>query len=201
MAAAAQNKLIEVVGVDKGSSANEAITTTTNPSIPNNLESNTPNMSLISDPEDQNCSIMVHITENQDQSVDDIDSVVSSDPVPDQLPNNMQGKRYSNSQPALRLISNNLSSSLSEGLESMELLLSADHSHGLSSLSLEVMTSGEQLNLLADGLGSSQEGSVHSGENNFLVEDEKVEKSRESCASASDAPGCVEIENQCECLE
>lgn len=201
--AAAENNSIKLAGVDK---ENEPITTS--PAIPNSLESNTPmimDVSLKDDvvkqerlvsAEDQNRSIVVSITENQDHAVDDIDRSVSSDPVRDQLANN---KGYSKTQPAIRLVSN-LSSSLSEGIERTDLLLSADHSHGLSSLSLEVMTSGDQLNLLADGLGSSQEGSLHSSEDNFLDEDEEVTKSRGSCASASDAPGCVEIENQCKCL-
>ena len=47
-----------------------------------------------------------------------------------------------------------LSGSLQEGLERTELLLTANPSLGLSAASLEVMTSGEQLNLLAEGLES-----------------------------------------------
>ena len=55
--------------------------------------------------------------------------------------------------------SSTLSGSLHEGLERTELLLTANPSLGLSAASLEVMTSGEQLNLLAEGL-ESPDGSI-----------------------------------------
>ena len=73
-----------------------------------------------------------------------------------------------------------LSGSLREGMEKTELLLTANPSLGLSAASLEVMTSGEQLNLLAEGL-ESPDGSV-SG-----VQEEEEEKKNNT-----DSPDCEE---------
>lgn len=209
--AAAENKAAEITfepGIDKDSPelGNEAITNDLG--LHNSLESNTPVMNVVSEqvhqmstPDDQNGSVKVQITKTVEQRDNNLEGAVSLDRlnVSDEQTNNTLDKYYPKTQSALRLTHNNLSSSLNEGIERTGMLLSVDHSHGLSSLSLEVMTSGEQLNLLAEGLGSSQEGSLNNSEDNFL-EDEEVQKSRESCASASDAAGCVDIEDQCECL-
>lgn len=87
------------------------------------------------------------------------------------------------------------SSSLQDGLEKTELMLTAGNPLGLSSVSLEVMTSGEQLNLLAEGLDSPA-GSV-CGQ---VVEEEERKKMSKDCPSISNVPGGVDSDAQSECL-
>ncbi len=83
-----------------------------------------------------------------------------------------------------------LSSSVQEGLEKTELLLTTNNPLGLSSVSLEVRTSGEQLNLLAEGLESPPE-SVSGRSQEDEVEDTKTRE-------GGNTQGCPESDVQCE---
>lgn len=76
-----------------------------------------------------------------------------------------------------------------ENAEHYSLLEVSETERGLSMVSLEVMTSGEQLNLLADGLGGS-EGSVGTCSRSLSPEpEEKEEREREK--EKSDAGGTL----------
>ncbi len=85
--------------------------------------------------------------------------------------------------------SSTLSSSLQEGLEKTELLLTTSNPLGLSSVSLEVRTSGEQLNLLAEGLesppesvsGRSQEDEVEGTKTRECGEPQRCRESDMQC--------------------
>ncbi|XP_064381937.1 TBC1 domain family member 12-like isoform X2 [Halichondria panicea] len=90
--------------------------------------------------------------------------------------------------------SSTLSSSLQEGLEKTELLLTTSNPLGLSSVSLEVRTSGEQLNLLAEGLESPPE-SVSGRSQEDEVEGTKTREcasSPDETSRSSSSLGCLE---------
>lgn len=88
-----------------------------------------------------------------------------------------------------------LSNSLQDGLEKTEhLLTTGGHPLGLSSVSLEVRTSGEQLNLLAEGLDSPL-GST-GGQSQEELEDKKTSECDDI---ADDAQVCVKSV-QCESI-
>ncbi len=86
-----------------------------------------------------------------------------------------------------------LSSSLQDGLEKTKHLLTTGHPLGLSSVSLEVRTSGEQLNLLADGLESPLGSTGDQSQDD--LEDKKTSKGGDDIAD--DAQECVKSA-QCE---
>lgn len=199
--AAAENRLSEV--------ATE--TDTTNEKSPDNeIADNTPGFSnsavgqegdVLSTTE-QNCAVQLQFSDRPEgANYDSGNAGYTESNSLGPCANNLQKKCHTNRQQYFNLTYGNLTGSLEEDLETPGLLRSLAHSHGLSSLSLEVLTSGEQLNLLADRL-ESPESSLSNTEENIPAKNGKIEKLRESFASAGDASGCVdEDENPCKYLE